>query len=71
MTSEKANSVKLTFGKNNLAITANSPEVGEARETMAINYKGKELAIAFNPRDTSATCCSRGIDGSLGLINWR
>ena len=50
MTSEKANSVKLSFGKNVLTITANSPEVGEARETMAINYKGKELAIAFNPR---------------------
>ncbi len=50
MTSEKANSVKLTFGKNNLAITANSPDVGEARESIAINYKGKEMAIAFNPR---------------------
>ena len=50
MTSEKANSVKLAFGKNTLTITANSPEVGEARETIAINYKGKELAIAFNPR---------------------
>jgi DNA polymerase III subunit beta len=50
MTSEKANSVKLAFGKNNLAITANSPEVGEARETLAVNYKGKEMAIAFNPR---------------------
>jgi len=50
MTSEKANSVKLAFGKNTLAITANSPEVGEARETMAVNYKGKEMAIAFNPR---------------------
>ena len=50
MTSEKANSVKLNFGRNTLTITANSPEVGEARETMAINYKGKELAIAFNPR---------------------
>jgi DNA polymerase-3 subunit beta len=50
MTSEKANSVKLAFGKNLLTITANSPEVGEARETMAINYKGKEIAIAFNPR---------------------
>jgi DNA polymerase-3 subunit beta len=50
MTSEKANSVKLAFGKNNLAITANSPEVGEARETLAVNYKGKEVAIAFNPR---------------------
>src|SRR6202522_3397 len=50
MTSEKANSVKLTFGKNSLAITANSPEVGEARESLAVNYKGKEMAIAFNPR---------------------
>lgn len=50
MTSEKANSVKLAFGRNNLTITANSPEVGEARETLAINYKGKEFAIAFNPR---------------------
>jgi DNA polymerase-3 subunit beta len=40
----------MAFGKNQLSITANSPEVGEARETMAINYKGKELAIAFNPR---------------------
>src|ERR1017187_9063209 len=49
MTSEKANSVKLTFSKNNLAITANSPEVGEARESLAINYKGKDMAIAFNP----------------------
>ncbi len=50
MTSDKSNSVKLTFGKNNLAITANSPEVGEARESLAINYKGKEMAIAFNPK---------------------
>jgi DNA polymerase-3 subunit beta len=50
MTSEKANSVKLAFGKNNLAITANTPEIGEARESIAVNYKGKEMAIAFNPR---------------------
>jgi DNA polymerase-3 subunit beta len=49
MTSDKANSVKLSFGRNNLAITANSPEVGEARESLAVNYKGKDLAIAFNP----------------------
>jgi len=49
MTSEKQTSVRMSFEKNNLAITANSPEVGEARETLAINYKGKEMAIAFNP----------------------
>src|SRR5580765_5977092 len=50
MTSEKSNSVKLSFGKNKLEITANSPEVGEAKETMAVNYKGPEMAIAFNPK---------------------
>lgn len=49
MTSEKSNSVKLNFTKNNLAITANTPEVGEGRETLAINYKGKDFAVAFNP----------------------
>jgi DNA polymerase-3 subunit beta len=49
MTSDKQNSVKMAFAKNQLAITANSPDVGEARETMSVNYKGKDLAIAFNP----------------------
>ena len=49
MTSDKSNSVKLAFTKNNLAITANTPDVGEARETLAINYKGLDIAIAFNP----------------------
>jgi DNA polymerase-3 subunit beta len=50
MTSEKSNSVKLNFGKNKLEITANSPEVGEAKESLAINYKGPDMAIAFNPK---------------------
>jgi DNA polymerase III subunit beta len=49
MTSDKANSVKLSLSRNNLAITANAPELGEARESIAINYKGKEMAVAFNP----------------------
>ena len=49
MTSDKANSVKLGFSKNNLTITANTPEVGEGRESIAVNYKGKDFAVAFNP----------------------
>ena len=53
MTSDKSNSVKLTFSRNQLAITANTPEVGEARESLAINYKGKDFAIAFNMRARS------------------
>lgn len=50
MTSEKANSVKLSFTRNKLEITANSPDVGEAKESMGVNYKGPDMAIAFNPK---------------------
>jgi DNA polymerase-3 subunit beta len=49
LSSEKSNSVKLIFTRNNLDITANTPEVGEAKESIAITYKGKEFNIAFNP----------------------
>jgi len=49
LSSEKSNSVKLNFGKNELLITANTPEIGEAKESLAVNYKGKEFSIAFNP----------------------
>jgi len=47
--SEKSNSVKLVFAKNKLEITATSDDVGEARETLAVNYAGKQLTVAFNP----------------------
>ena len=49
MTSEKHNSVKFSFTKNLLSITAVTPDLGEARENIAINYQGTDLAMAFNP----------------------
>ncbi len=49
VTSDKANSVTLTFGDNNLTINANSPDIGEGRESLAINYKGAEIKVSFNP----------------------
>lgn len=49
LTSEKSNSLKLVFTKNNLDMQANSPEIGEAKETLAIKYGGKDMTIAFNP----------------------
>ena len=49
MTTDKSNSVKITFTKNNLSITSNAPEVGEGRESMAVNYQGNEISVAFNP----------------------
>lgn len=50
LVSEKNQAVRLQFSKDKLRITANTPEVGEAQETMGINYKGKDLVIAFNPQ---------------------
>jgi len=49
LSSEKSNSVKLVFSKNNIDIIANTPEVGEARESLAVAYKGREFSVAFNP----------------------
>jgi len=49
LTSEKSNSVRLTFTKNKLKVSVTTPEIGEAHETMAVKYAGKELAVAFNP----------------------
>jgi len=50
MASEKTQSVKLNFAKNTLTITATTPDVGEAQETISINYKGKEITAAYNPQ---------------------
>ena len=49
LASDKSNSIKLNFSKNNIDITANTPEVGEAKESLAVAYKGREFSIAFNP----------------------
>src|ERR1700720_4028709 len=49
LASEKSNSIKLNFSKNNIDITANTPEVGEAKESLPVAYKGRDFSIAFNP----------------------
>src|ERR1700681_3428054 len=49
LASAKSTPIKLTFSKNNIDITANTPEVGEAKESLAVAYKGREFYIAFNP----------------------
>jgi DNA polymerase III subunit beta len=49
LSSEKSNSVKLVFSKNNIDIIANTPEVGEARESLPVAYKGRDFSVAFNP----------------------
>src|SRR6201981_1933494 len=49
LASEKSNSVKLIFTKSNIDIVANTPDVGEAKESLPVMYKGRDFSIAFNP----------------------
>ncbi|MFZ4483131.1 MAG: DNA polymerase III subunit beta [Chthoniobacterales bacterium] len=49
LNNEKTASVRLSFAKGSIEITSNTPEVGEAREALAVSYKGKDISIAFNP----------------------
>ena len=48
--SEKSNSVKIKLTSNLLEITAQSPDFGEAHESMSIAYSGPELQVGFNPQ---------------------
>jgi DNA polymerase-3 subunit beta len=41
--------VKLELFKNKLVVSKSTPDVGESREEVAVEYQGKELAIGFNP----------------------
>lgn len=49
LSTDKTSSVRLSFTKNNLDISSNTPDVGEAKESLSLNYKGEDIAIAFNP----------------------
>lgn len=49
LTSDKSSSIKLVFTEDNVEIMANSPDVGEARESIPVSYKGEDMSVAFNP----------------------
>lgn len=41
--------VKLEVFKNKLVISKSTPDIGESREELTVEYQGKELMIGFNP----------------------
>jgi DNA polymerase-3 subunit beta len=49
VTSDKSNSAKIKLSTNLLEITAASPDFGEAHESLAVDYSGPDLQVAFNP----------------------
>ena len=49
LTTPDSQSVKIDLFKNKMVISKNTPDLGEAREELDINYKGREFSIGFNP----------------------
>lgn len=49
LVNEKTNSIKFTFDDNQVMISANSPEIGEAEESIDVKYDGPKIVVAFNP----------------------
>lgn len=41
--------VKVELAKDRMVLSKNAPYIGEAREEIGVDYKGKDLAIGFNP----------------------
>ncbi len=49
MTTDKHNSVKLRISENNIEVSGQSSEYGEAKESIEVDYSGAEVQIGFNP----------------------
>jgi DNA polymerase-3 subunit beta len=49
MTNEKFNSVRFQLNEDSMTLRVVTPEVGEYREDMSIDYKGGAIEVAFNP----------------------
>ncbi|MCB1308173.1 MAG: DNA polymerase III subunit beta [Leptospiraceae bacterium] len=48
MAAEPSRQVRVTFGSNQLTISAATPDVGEAQDTVPTDYNGDDVTIAFN-----------------------
>jgi DNA polymerase III subunit beta len=49
LTSQDSQSVKINIIKDRMIITKSTPDLGEAREELEVDYKGSEFVIGFNP----------------------
>jgi DNA polymerase-3 subunit beta len=50
LVTDKAKCVKLEVGEKSLRISSSSPELGEATEEIACQYKGTPLSVGFNAK---------------------
>ena len=48
LSSERSRAIKLQIDTGKVDITSSSPDVGEATETLSVEYEGAALEICFN-----------------------
>lgn len=48
LSNERSKAVKFVIGKDQVEITSSTPEVGEAREILPVDYSGTAMQICFN-----------------------
>ncbi|MBU4488044.1 MAG: DNA polymerase III subunit beta [Candidatus Omnitrophica bacterium] len=49
LTTPDSQAVKIDVEKDKMVVSKNSPDIGEAREEISVDYKGPSLSIGFNP----------------------
>lgn len=50
LSNQKSKGVTLSISSGKLEIASNNPELGDAKEEIEIQYKGKEMKIGFNAK---------------------
>jgi len=48
LSAERSKGIKFTIEKNRMRLFSSNPEIGEARDLLAVDYKGQDLEIGFN-----------------------
>jgi DNA polymerase-3 subunit beta len=50
MSKERSSAVKVEVDGSNMVVSASNPDIGEAKDEIAMTYTGDAMALAFNAR---------------------
>lgn len=50
MANEKSNAIRFSLSNDELVVSANHPTLGEAKETISVDFNGESIDIGFNAR---------------------
>jgi DNA polymerase-3 subunit beta len=50
MSKERANAIRVDLEDGKLVVSSSSPDLGEAKEDVAVDYKGDKVSLGFNAR---------------------